>query len=340
MQFPGWKKGSYEKIEEQPEVVRNEEAKMSSGSSDENEGVMVERYEERTEDWKSGNGTVECEMDMVNHELVVANTYVQQEFSRKPADEPVIQPRETTTEMVESETAEASSQAEEERTIEGMIHEDHVYYRIYRLNTLQLDDFLYVKIDLDGKSVLALIDTGSETSLISSKACKDLGLSVSLRPFQLGMLGENKLNMLGNIRSDVKFGDIEMQPQLFDVFPSEINENILLLLGIDFARENRLELDFSDNRIIKHGMNGSKVYLNFDEEGNLIKKQFVDVPVYCARSSSLTPNVVMPVDISIDLPCDYKDEFLYHNEDRQTGARGVPGILTRETKTILFFLSL
>lgn len=136
--------------------------------------------------------------------------------------------------------------------------------------------FLKVEVKLNNKIVIAVIDSGAERSLISSKLAQELELDINKQDTVFRVIGQKRFETLGSMRSRASIHGIEMKEMEIIVFPSIANKNISLLLGIDFIRANNLEVPAQKHLLIKHYDEGGRVEMYLDPSVKLFRSCYVD----------------------------------------------------------------
>jgi len=95
---------------------------------------------------------------------------------------------------------------------------------------------LYIKMNISGRDIPALIDTGAQVTLMSLEFCQNLGISGSIDsrfPSNLNGVG-SKFLVLGRIEelaADIVGYEIFMSVQIVD------SENIGFLMGLDSLKK-------------------------------------------------------------------------------------------------------
>ena len=140
----------------------------------------------------------------------------------------------------------------------------------------------YVRIEMNGFSVFALIDTGAAISCINSKTFEDLKLNQNydLRDINFTVQGVGgKQTTMGQATVHFLLGGIEFQ-QLFTIIH---DIGIELLLGMDFLSKYSAKLDFVHNHLTIDGSN-SPIQFEYREEYKILVDQIIILP---PRSESI-----------------------------------------------------
>ena len=196
-----------------------------------------------------------------------------------------------------------------------------------------------VKVNIEGHSFAAILDSGADHSLISSEVVSKLGLNVQKSKETFDALGQSMIGCVGKITTSMnigKLGEIDMN---FTVFSSEINSKIAILLGVDFMRDNNLEIDVKSRMLIKHFKEGGRMEMYLDAEGEVTTRMICNVPCYAEKDVELLSNHVHRVRINVPaLPQAGNDILVYddHNVSKslEEKVRGLSGISDLNSKYV------
>jgi hypothetical protein len=83
---------------------------------------------------------------------------------------------------------------------------------------------------------MAIIDTGAESSLISQSLATELNIVTESASSNYRVIGGNDCETVGTAIIPISIHGVEMQPTKVVVFPTSANNNISLLLFIDFLK--------------------------------------------------------------------------------------------------------
>jgi hypothetical protein len=147
------------------------------------------------------------------------------------------------------------------------------------------DSLLRVFVSINNTKVLAIIDSGAVTSLMSAKLAKELNLTFYGEQSAFNVIGQSNLKSLGNVTCSVMIHDVHMNDNTFAVFPSLPNIKVQLLLGVDFLKNNQMELCIRQHSVIKHFDDGGKVVIHLDSEGKACNVMFIDIS--CVATSDV-----------------------------------------------------
>jgi hypothetical protein len=205
-------------------------------------------------------------------------------------------------------------------------------------------DLLRVQVSLNGQSVMAIIDTGAESSLISQSLAATLNIVLEGTSSTYRVIGGDDCETVGSAIIPLSIHGVEMQPTKVVVFPTSANSNISLLLGIDFLKLNSIEICVKRRLLIKHFGNGGNASIYIDGSGKPFQVMFCNVPCYASADINLQEGKVQDVPIVYDIPLTQADHMLLYSDaniDRQLSDRvsGITGIAGPQSKTILMLAS-
>ena len=119
-----------------------------------------------------------------------------------------------------------------------------------------------VELLLGGLPAIAVLDTGASNSFISERFSEQLGGIVSGDGPQVHAIGNDKFKALGLSRCSVSVSGICMLDNDFLILPNKVPFNFDVLLGMDFIKNNKLEICVKDSKLVKHFNNSSlEIYL-------------------------------------------------------------------------------
>lgn len=152
--------------------------------------------------------------------------------------------------------------------------------------------------------LVALLDTGSECSLISDRMCNLYNVPVEYVSKQLEVIGDT-CAIEGRVKSCIfSIGDLNYEPVDCNIFShTGVSDSIDLLLGVDFLAVNQLEVAVGEKLLIKRSPGGGRREQCFGHEGNLEQTLHCSVPCYAVKTVKLSPQTINAVEICHDLPC-------------------------------------
>ena len=200
--------------------------------------------------------------------------------------------------------------------------------------------FLTVQVQINNKLATAIIDTGAQASLISSQLVDKLNLPIYSDTESLKVIGHSHFETVGSVKVDSCIGDIQMEQSKFRIFPKIVNENISLLLGVDFLKLNRLEVCAGKRMLIKHFEDGSAAKIYIDKVGAPANVMFSNIMCFAARDIKIDKGQVQRVPINYCIPSKSPNQLLLYDDagiDCKLSGRvhGLTGIASEETKYIL-----
>lgn len=205
-------------------------------------------------------------------------------------------------------------------------------------------ELLKVNISIGGGTVVAIIDSGAEHSLVSSAVVDILKLPIVAHEKSYNVIGQNSFATLGTVSVRPSIHGVMMDPIDLVVFPGEANPNVPLLLGIDFLSSNKFELCFKKRIMIKHSSNGGRIEFYLSQAGETRQVLMCDMPCFSASDVKLEQGKVGSVPIQCNLPISDPDHITLYTDsgkdsrlsDRVTGLTGISSV---NSKSILMMSS-
>lgn len=147
-------------------------------------------------------------------------------------------------------------------------------------------NLLQIDIDFNKKTEQALIDTGSCRSLISYNMVNDCCIDCTevLRVFGIAEVGG--IIAIGKIKLATIVNGISMKPHEFIVIPSSVNLPTSIVLGTDFLRANKFEINVLLRKLTWHD-NNSVIDLYLDQEGTVEKRVIRKLPCYALSKANV-----------------------------------------------------
>ena len=133
-------------------------------------------------------------------------------------------------------------------------------------------DLMQIKVTINGKLYDALIDTGSSKSLVTEEVVTELNCKVECCPITIGVVGENSIKPSGKCELNICIGGTPMKAQDYVILPSYKSITSLLILGQDFFKNNRFEVDVSKSKLISRHPDSSFIEFIFHDTGALLSK--------------------------------------------------------------------
>ena len=203
----------------------------------------------------------------------------------------------------------------------------------------QTQNLVHLKVKINGTVVDAILDTGASRSLVSSEIVDKLGIPAQHCGVLLGAIGQSQMRIDKEVNVNIKVDRVIDCSFDLLVFSPLINSKLSMLLGADFLRENKIEVDFSNRLIIKHLDTGGRIDLYYDVDGCIIKKLCCSIPCYAAHSIELEQNNISTVPVKYD--CNLINEcemYMYNDDDVQKGiahkVRGLSGLADAGSRNV------
>ena len=201
-----------------------------------------------------------------------------------------------------------------------------------------------VVVNLDGheQSLVALIDTGSNRSLMNYRALPDRTHVDSIVGLKIYGVAESKgiaAKGLFNVELIIAHKHMLMTP--FVVLPESVCLPVDVILGMDFLRANGINVNVSDKSLTFNSESGS-ISLFFDDEGRVRYRRIINVSCTVTSSVHLPPRSTTEVLVTLpdivsssanDVPC-LNDVLLFDHEGcGKLGSRVVclPGLVSAVT---------
>jgi hypothetical protein len=197
-----------------------------------------------------------------------------------------------------------------------------------------------VSVKLNDTIVQAVIDSGSVYSLISQELANKLSLNVNPIETQLRVLGDHSFKTLGNSKCSFAIDNVEMQDLDLRIFPSSCALSSDLFLGIDFLKNNGIELCIGDRIIVKHLEDNGRVEIHLDNSGAPGRVLYCNINCYAAQDVEVARGTTQCVPINYCIPQGQANQmFLYADDsiDRKLAERvkGLMGITSFDTRKVL-----
>ena len=210
-----------------------------------------------------------------------------------------------------------------------------------------ISKMLNVKVRIHDRDYDALIDTGAAKSLISESLSNQLDLPINNSNIELKSIGNNAIAVKGLSSTVISVHGILMKPNNF-IIVKDFSVNPIVL-GVDFLKNNNLEVSISERKLIKHCDNLGSFEIYLDDWGHS-KSKVVRNILCCASETVEIPDMCttsVKVEFSSDVPTDscllYSDEMMDRKlHERVQGLNGVCDsqlqqilLVSSETRTII-----
>lgn len=205
-------------------------------------------------------------------------------------------------------------------------------------------DLLKAQVKIKDRSVTAIVDSGAESSLISSDIVNDLELPLIPHSCAYRVIGQKSFNTLGTVKILPSINNVVMKAPDFVVFPATANPNISLVLGIDFLSMNCFELCVRDRKMVIHGDDGSRIEIHLEESGAPKQTLLCDFPCYSLSDRKLEEGRIESVPILCNIPTLTDDHMiLYTDTGIEAGVssrvHGLDGVTDPNLRSILMVSS-
>lgn len=170
----------------------------------------------------------------------------------------------------------------------------------------------YCAIKINGRSVIALPDTGADVSILSSRTAKAIKLSFTLSPSTVKPFGSKPIQLIGKVLTEVRIGDRDLLCAFY--IAEQYNESCLL--GVNFLFANKISVCYSSEYLLHNGEQLAKLFKPTtlqceasarDHHSRLyqvseVKKGQLDTPFFrtkfnVARTIELPPNTATHVPV-------------------------------------------
>ena len=202
----------------------------------------------------------------------------------------------------------------------------------------KFSDLLEAEVEIRGTKRKAVIDSGAQFSLVSSKLVDDLGLPLNDTSSLLRVVGENSYSTLGKVDLPISINGVPTDVPEFCVFDCKSNERIELLLGCDFLTLNRIEVLVKDRVLVQNHSDGSQTRIFLDNASNVPNLMVNKVPCYAMKDITLKQGQVSKVAIKFELPRAHKSMLMYSddhmNEALEGDVHGYQGVLNGNSKFV------
>ena len=202
-------------------------------------------------------------------------------------------------------------------------------------------NLLKVSVQLSNHVAQAIIDSGSVHSLVSHELVERLGLEIKPNENNLCALGGKVLKTVGQVTCSLSIHNVTMCNINLVVFNRNNFLNNDLYLGVDFLRENKLELCVRDRILIKRSDDEGRVEIHLDADGTAVRALYCDIPCYAAQDVDLDAGITKCVPINFcTIPCESEQMLLYSDDGVSSKiankARGLTGVMNAGVKRVLF----
>lgn len=197
-----------------------------------------------------------------------------------------------------------------------------------------------VEILINNIPVIAMLDSGAEKSFISSDLARDLKLDISKSESVFNAIGEKTFKTIGTVKTPLMIHGVEMCNINLIVFPTVPNNFIQFVLGIDFLRENKIELCVSRRMIAKHLDGGGRIEIYIDRCGTPLHVMLCSLPCYASSAVRLEAGRVQQVPVYYRTPAVAPDHLLMYSDESgkdnlDANVHGLAGFFNVQTKSIL-----
>jgi len=114
----------------------------------------------------------------------------------------------------------------------------------------------YCAIKINGRSVIALPDTGADVSVISSRTAAAIKLSYEISPSTVKPYASKPIQLIGKVLASVTVGDRE----LLCAFLIAENFDESCLLGVNFLFANKISICYASESLIYQGKQLAKLF--------------------------------------------------------------------------------
>jgi hypothetical protein len=201
-------------------------------------------------------------------------------------------------------------------------------------------ELLKVLVEINNQEVLAVIDSGAVSSLISEALVKELRLPVIEKRKVFNVIGKNDLSSIGEVKCSCSIHGVQMTETTFAVFPVVSSTSVQLVLGIDFLKNNLIEFCVKQHLLIKHFPEGGSSEIYLDGCGKPKCVIYVGLSCMAAADIKFEPGKIEAVPLSCCMPCLEPDHlFMYSDESMDhvlvKKLRGLAGISCANSKHVL-----
>jgi transposase InsO family protein len=201
------------------------------------------------------------------------------------------------------------------------------------LTRLKPEDLMVIPVTIEGKEILALIDSGATNNFVKSKVVSELGLEIADNEvIIISGLGDSEVKTLGRIDLGISLlGRVNFNTSQFNV----IADNAFsydIILGRSYLKDNKLIIDMSKSKISKMADDGSRVDFYMRKDGKVISIIHEDIPVYAKDDVNVKNKEIMTVPIiariiSGEVIKD-RSNYYYEGKIKNKKIRGVDGIIS------------
>ena len=201
-----------------------------------------------------------------------------------------------------------------------------------------ISNLFKVQVIFNGCKVVAIMDTGASSSFVSESFINALNLPILTAKSDINVIGDN-IHSGGKCLGSVTINKVAMESVDFIVLPAKVNINFNLILGIDFIKTNKLELNIKEKLLIKHYEDGSNIKMAFQEDGTPDSQPICTLKCFAETDVAIEEGAVREVPIRYPDIISSGEPFLFTDDiiDKVLASRvhGLTGMCDSSTKIVL-----
>lgn len=209
------------------------------------------------------------------------------------------------------------------------------------VNLLGEVNLLKIKVLVNEIPVMGVLDTGAAKSLISECLIEKCNLNCLSKSSSMDAIGGG-FNLLGSCTASIIIQGIEMPDVPLLIYPTTVNTELVLILGVDFLTLNGIEIQIPERKMIKYYSDGGFVEIQVDESGMSKQAMFHDVQCFAAEDHHVKKDKAECIPVYYT-PHVNSEMVLYcdtgMSPDLQSRLSGISGIFDIEQKRVLVISS-
>ena len=208
-------------------------------------------------------------------------------------------------------------------------------------NTFQ--NLMRAKFSVNGVNSIATLDTGASHSIISEDLLQLLNLELIPSTESLRVVGDNNISIVGKCSAFISTGDIDLGIIHLLVIKNKSEFQNLLLIGIDFMTNNRLEICPANRKLIQHYTDGGFIEFYLDQGGDVTTKFCQKLPCFSNEDVKIKKGEACKLTVNWCNIALKDNELLMYSDDDRGSSKGhlmsMSGIYDTGTNHVICYAS-
>ena len=196
---------------------------------------------------------------------------------------------------------------------------------------------MIIPVEVENVKAMALVDSGATSSLIAEDLLEKFKTEkMDSETIVIKGLGESTVMTSGSIKLQIAIYNKILHSCRFRIVKRKTID-VPIILGVDFLKQNKMQIDMSKNRIAIKDSSGALTKFYIDDQGALLKVVEEQIPVFAAESVKLKDDFVkLPIVMNITCAMgDNDSNYYYKSEIKNRKIEGLEGILDGRDKQIM-----